>query len=77
MHPNKHIRAAIEYAIDKGWRVKKAGARAHIWGELYCLHAQRGGCIVRVFSTPKNPEGHARFIRRQINTCPHQASNES
>ena len=35
-HPNKHIRAAVEYAEQRGWTLRKAGARAHVWGRLYC-----------------------------------------
>ena len=31
-HPNKHIREAV----DHGWRLRKAGPRAHIWGLLFC-----------------------------------------
>src|SRR5258707_15855659 len=30
-HPNKHIREAIKYALTKGWRLVKAGPRAHVW----------------------------------------------
>jgi hypothetical protein len=55
-HPNKHIREAIEYAQKMGWRLLKAGPRAHVWGQLFCPFARRGGCIIRVFSTPRNPE---------------------
>lgn len=70
-HPNKHIREAIKYAQGKGWRLQKAGPRAHIWGQLFCQHARRGGCIVRIFSTPRNPENHARRIREAVDDCPH------
>jgi hypothetical protein len=31
-HPNKHIRAAVEYAVSHGWTLRKAGSRAHVWG---------------------------------------------
>ncbi len=72
MHPNKHIRAAIEYALGQGWRVTKAGPRAHIWGRLWCPHAERDGCRISVLSTPRNPEGHARRIRREVDACPHE-----
>lgn len=30
-HPKKAIQAAIEYAIERGWRFEKAGPRAHIY----------------------------------------------
>jgi hypothetical protein len=72
-HPNKHINAAIEYAIGRGWALKKAGARAHIWGSLFCPHGDRGGCRISVFSTPRVPENHARWIRRLVDRCEHSS----
>jgi hypothetical protein len=44
-HPNKHIRAALEYATSSGWTVKKAGPRAHAWGVIHCQHGH-GNCSV-------------------------------
>ncbi len=70
-HSNKHIRDAIRYAENKGWNVTKAGARAHIWGTLWCQQRTREGCFIRVMSTPRNPERHARDIRRYVDRCPH------
>jgi len=70
-HANKHIRDAILYATKKGWRVEKAGPRAHIWGTIWCLRTGRDGCRVRIMSTPQSPENHARDIRRHIDRCPH------
>ncbi len=70
-HPDKHIRAAIEQAEELGWRFEKAGPRAHAFGTLYCPESSRVGCIVHVFSTPKNPENHANWIRRQVARCTH------
>jgi len=70
-HPNKHIREAIRYAERKGWTVAKAGPRAHIWGTLWCPRRTQEGCRIRVMSTPRNPESHARDIRRYIDRCPH------
>jgi hypothetical protein len=70
-HPNKHIREAIKYALSQDWRSLKAGPRAHVWGQLFCPHARRGGCIIRVFSTPRNAEIHARRIREEVDNCPH------
>jgi hypothetical protein len=70
-HPNKHIREAIEEAEDQGWRFVKAGPRAHIYGTLFCPTA--GGCIKFVHSTPRNPEAHAKDIRRAVKRCPHQS----
>jgi hypothetical protein len=70
-HPNKHIRAAVQYAIDQGWTLKKAGGKAHIWGRLFCPHGDREGCIQSVCSTPRVPESHAKDIRRAVDKCPH------
>lgn len=70
-HSNKHIRDAIRYAQNKGWRVTKAGPRAHIWGTLWCPHRTREGCRIRVMSTPRTPDRHALDIRRYIDCCPH------
>jgi len=70
-HPNKHIREAIAYALDHGWTCRKAGPRAHTWGRLYCPQSDRTGCVRGVYSTPKNPEDHAKDIRRAVDRCPH------
>jgi len=70
-HPNKHIRAAIDYALEHGWRLRKSGARAHAWGLLFCPHGARGGCQQTVMSTPRVPENHAATIRRSVDNCPH------
>jgi len=68
-HSNKHIRAAIWYAEQRGWRVMTS--KGHIWGELWCPEGSRAGCIIRVFSTPRNPENHAKHILHRVNGCPH------
>ncbi len=38
-HPNKHIEAALQYARSKGFRVEKAGPRAHPWARSSALPA--------------------------------------
>jgi len=70
-HKNKHIQAAIDYALEHGWRLKLAGPRAHIWGTLYCPLQDRAGCLARIFSTPRVPETHAADIRRTVDQCAH------
>ncbi|MGD0896525.1 MAG: hypothetical protein ABR915_01735 [Thermoguttaceae bacterium] len=70
-HKNKHIREAVNYAMERGWRLVMGGPRAHIWGTLYCPHADRDGCTWKVFCTPRVPEDHARKIRRAVDRCPH------
>ncbi|TVP63452.1 MAG: hypothetical protein EA343_08050 [Nodularia sp. (in: Bacteria)] len=33
-HPNKEIRAALDYAVEQGWEVEEGGS--HAWGKMYC-----------------------------------------
>ncbi len=70
-HPNKHIREAIKFAEARGWRFEKLNARAHIFGTLYYSLATRAGCRFRVYSTPRDPEGHARRLIQEVESCPH------
>ena len=69
-HPNKHIERAIKYAESSAWRVELS--KGHAWGHLLCPLRTREGCIVGVWSTPKNPENHARQITREVDLCPHR-----
>ena len=68
-HQNKHIREAVNYAIERGWRLTES--TGHVWGQLLCPLQTREGCVIRVFGTPKNPENHAKWIRRNVEKCPH------
>lgn len=70
-HPNKEIRAAIEYAASKGWRIEKAGPGAHVWGRALCPERSRDGHIFNIHSTPRNPQNHARKLRRYVEMCMH------
>jgi hypothetical protein len=73
-HPNKEIRAAIEYAQNRGWRCVTATGHAHIWGKLFCPLKSRNGCLFNVHSTPAHPEAHAARIRRAVDQCNHAGS---
>ena len=68
-HPNKTIEKAVAYAETVGWRVEISSG--HAWGRLYCSERSREGCKVSIWSTPRNPENHARHIRREVDMCPH------
>ena len=74
-HPDKHIEKAISYAESLGWRVEIS--EGHAWGRLFCPLSTREGCIVSVWSTPKNPENHARHIGREVDLCNHGHQSES
>ncbi|REK21671.1 MAG: hypothetical protein DWQ45_16860 [Planctomycetota bacterium] len=73
-HPNKHIEAAVRYAEAQGWRV--VSSNGHAWARLFCPHQSHEGCKISVWSTPRNPENHARHIRREVDVCPHCGGGE-
>lgn len=68
-HPKKEVADAVAAALAKGWRLQPGGG--HVWGTLYCSHAARDGCKVRIHSSPQNPGSHARRIRQEVDACPH------
>ena len=70
-HPNKDIREAISYAVSRGWRIERAGPRAHIWGRALCPGQSRAGHIFNIYSTPRNPTIHARKLQRYVDVCTH------
>ncbi len=69
-HPNKEINDVIEHAILLGWSYTLSNGHAH--GQLWCPRHARDGCRWSVWSTPRNPLKHARWLRRQIDSCPHK-----
>ncbi|MCX7412517.1 MAG: hypothetical protein NTW36_03625 [Planctomycetia bacterium] len=69
LHHNKHIRQALAHAAARGWRTRPGGG--HAFCILLCPEATREGCLKSVWSTPRNPEAHARDIIRFVDRCPH------
>jgi hypothetical protein len=69
-HPDKHIRAAIEYMEEKGWKIKESNG--HAWGRAYCPGGE-GGCRPpsSILSTPASAENHAARLRKIADQCPH------
>ena len=68
-HPKAEIEKAVKYAEQLGWSVKISNG--HAWGRLLCPFSSRDGCILSVWSTPKNADNHARHIRKVVDACPH------
>jgi hypothetical protein len=68
-YPNREIEEAVQYAESLGWEFVRTGS--HAWGRMRCPRGQRDGCQFSVWSTPRNPHGHARPIRSQVADCPH------
>jgi hypothetical protein len=60
-HPNRYIREAPQHTEEHGWTVRKSGPRAHAWGVISCSFGHRE-CWMAIYSTPTNPERHARDI---------------
>ena len=69
-HPDKHIDEVVRHAESLGWRVTLS--EGHAWGLLWCPEESREGCRLSVFSTPRVPEHHARWLRKMIDRCPHR-----
>jgi hypothetical protein len=71
-HPCKEIEGALRHAELLGWRIEIGGA--HAWGKMYCpandAECRCGEfCITSIWSTPRNPENHARQLRRVVDNC--------
>ncbi|SNY63121.1 hypothetical protein SAMN02744775_00907 [Enterobacter sp. CC120223-11] len=68
-HPDKHIRAAIRYAVSKGWIFVPGGHSAHCYGRLKCGIPEHRLHMMSVWSTPGSPQNHARQIIRKVDSC--------
>lgn len=68
-HTNKEVRAAIEYAISKGWIFTHSNG--HCFGRLRCGsdELEHNKHQLSVYSTPKSPENHAKQIIRLVDRC--------
>ncbi|MCJ7797957.1 MAG: hypothetical protein MUQ56_14560 [Thermoleophilia bacterium] len=65
---------ALKHAEAHGWRIEHASGSSHAWGKMYCPNLSidcrcREFCITSVWSTPRNPENHAKQIRRVVDGC--------
>ncbi|PXW49547.1 hypothetical protein DET57_101245 [Klebsiella oxytoca] len=68
-HPDKHIRAAIDYALTRGWIFITGGKSAHCFGRLICGTARHREYMMSIWSTPAVPINHARQIIRMVDRC--------
>jgi len=65
-HPKKDVEVALDYAHHHGWDVRRT-VSGHRWGIGQC----GSGCMISIWSTPKNPGNHGKAIRRAVDACPH------
>lgn len=68
-HPDKHIRAAIDYALQRGWLFITSGKSAHCFGRLQCGVAEHRDHMMSIWSTPAVPLHHTRQIMRMVDRC--------
>lgn len=67
-HPNKSIQAALEYAKKHGWEIVPYGRSAHSFCRLRCKQGHTEHQM-SIWSTPRNPENHAKQILRKVKEC--------
>lgn len=75
-HPKPEIEEALSEAENTGWRVEKAAPRAKPWGSARCAHANRDGCRLSIWSTPKSAQNFAKQIRKAVAACPHMETGD-
>jgi hypothetical protein len=72
-HPNKDIEKALQHSEKNGWDVIKITGSGHAWGLMRCpTNAKcRNGhfCQQSIWSTPKNPQTHAKRLQDIIDKC--------
>lgn len=67
-HPDKHVNAAIEYAIKNGWTYIERKGKGHAKGILRCGSDSK--CHQKsVWSTPEPAENHAKSIVQLVDKC--------
>lgn len=70
-HKDKHIHAAIAYAIAHGWTFLKRNGRGHAVGILRCGTDNK--CHQKsVWGTPVSPQNHAEEIKQLVDRCRNQ-----
>ncbi|MGJ0479092.1 hypothetical protein [Pantoea agglomerans] len=70
-HPNKHIQAAVDYALKNAWVWVPPGDSAHCFCKLRCGNPadEHRDHQMSVWSTPRSPENHAKQVRRKVDHC--------
>lgn len=68
-HPKKAVEEVLQELEAAGWRIE--ASQGHAWGKAKCPRYDRTGCVVSIWSTPRNPESHARHLRNILAKCPH------
>ncbi|CAH3411882.1 hypothetical protein AI2711V1_1396 [Raoultella ornithinolytica] len=75
-HPDKHIRAAIDYTLVQVWIFHPGGKSAHCFGRLICGMAHHPEYMMSIWSTPAVPINHARQLIRMVDRCQPPTANK-
>ncbi len=67
-HQKKEVNEAIEYALQRGFRLRKGAHAAYV---LLCPLATRDGEWMSINSTPRVSRDHADAIVKFVDNCPH------
>lgn len=71
-HPKKEVEEAIAAILtDRWWRLEQPRKTGHVWGVLKCGFG-RGGCLLRVSSTPQNPSEEGEQLGKAARSCRHR-----
>jgi hypothetical protein len=60
-HQKKEVNDALDYADQQGFYVRRT-VSGHRWGRIACTC----GASVSIWSTPKSPHDHSRWLRRWV-----------
>ncbi len=71
-HPKKEVEEALQYAESKAWHVIKSAGHGHSWGHADCPGPER----IYIWSTPRDPQNHAKRIRQAVDNCQHHATEQ-
>ncbi|OLP59642.1 hypothetical protein BJF93_11235 [Xaviernesmea oryzae] len=71
-HTSKEIESVLKELEARGWEVIEG--KGHAWGILRCPMNSKNCrcgefCQMSVWSTPKNPEQHAKRLRQKALAC--------
>ncbi|WP_126462697.1 hypothetical protein [Providencia rustigianii] len=63
------MQQAIEYAELQGWFIVMGSHSSHCYAKLRCGIEGHQDHMLSIWSTPRNPENHAKQIKRMVDKC--------
>lgn len=74
-HKIKEIEDVLQYAQTNGWIIEVHNrSKSHAWGVMKCLQNNTSCwngiyCTTSIWSTPKNPQNHAKQLKKIVDKC--------